>query len=82
MKGNAELFLADATLYLATFFRDDRHLLGMVVAGRQGPPPHTWKIYGMQYFFGYETGPNNRGLSTPLPLVYGLNVENETEFFE
>ena len=61
MKGNAELFLADATLYL-DFFGDHRDLwmwLLQAVKGGAGPSGNVftdhgsshWEIYGMQHLW-------------------------------
>ncbi len=92
MKGNAELFLADATLYLEFFgiiaiswqwllqaVKAEQALQGNV--STDDTVFYTGKIYGMQYFFGYEL-PKIEGLSKRLTTGDGLTVEMKPEFFE
>jgi butyryl-CoA dehydrogenase len=92
MKGNIELFLADATLYL--------EFLGLIAVGWQwlvqataaqralegdsgGADVHFYrgKLYAFRYYFGYEL-PKIEGLICRLMDTDGLTVEMTEEFFK
>ncbi len=91
-KGNAELFLADATLYLEFFGIIAiawQWLLQGVVSAKalQGGVSdddrnfYTGKLYAMRYFFGYEL-PKIEGLAKRLTSGDGLTAEMKPEYFE
>ncbi|MCP4605815.1 MAG: acyl-CoA dehydrogenase [Proteobacteria bacterium] len=92
LKGEIELFLADATLYLEFF--------GIITIGWQwlkqavfakralknGPSKagekfYNGKLYTFRYFFGYEL-PKIEGLAARLMNSDGLTVAMKPEFFE
>lgn len=91
-KGNADLFLADATLYLEFFGIIAvawQWLLQAVAAHKaleEGPaaediPFYQGKMYTFRYFFGYEL-PKIAGLAQRLKKSDGLTVEMTSAYFE
>jgi butyryl-CoA dehydrogenase len=93
MKGDLELFLADATLYLEFFgiiaiawqwllqaFTANKALGGGdLTAGDEHF--YTGKIYACRYFYGYEL-PKIEGLAKRLLNGDGLTVEMKNDYFE
>lgn len=92
-KGNPELFLADATLYLEFFGIIAiawQWLLQATVANKalkggkltqKDLNFYNGKIYACRCFFGYEL-PKIEGLATRLSSGDGLTVDIKNEFFE
>jgi butyryl-CoA dehydrogenase len=93
MKGDPELFLADATLYLELFGIIAiawQWLLQAVTANKALKKVshlssdmnfYTGKIYACRYFYGYEL-PKIEGLIKRLMNSDGLTVEMKNEYFE
>jgi len=93
IKGNAELFLADATLYLEFFgiiVIAWQWLLQATVAKKalkndkitdKDTNFYNGKIYTCAYFFGYEL-PKIEGLAVRLTNCDGLTVNMRAEYFE
>ncbi|MCG6536319.1 MAG: acyl-CoA dehydrogenase, partial [Syntrophales bacterium LBB04] len=93
MKGEPELFLADATLYLEFFGNIAvawQWLLQAMTANRPLDKGdllgsdvnfYTGKIYACRYFYGYEL-PKIEGLARRLTNSDGLTVEMKNGYFE
>jgi hypothetical protein len=93
MKGNPEMFLADATLYLEFFGIIAiawQWLMQATVAKKALQDAklssgdvnfYKGKIYTCRYFFGYEL-PKIEGLATRLTNGDGLTVEMKNNYFE
>ncbi len=91
IKGEIELFLADATLYLEFFgiiaIAWQWLLQGITAHKALGGKPsepeanfYNGKLYAFRYFFGYEL-PKIEGLARRLKESDGLTVEMKQEFF-
>ena len=92
MKGNPEMFLADATLYLEFFGIIAiawQWLMQATVAKKALAVDlfpgdvnfYNGKIYTCRYFFGYEL-PKTEGLAKRLTNGDGLTVEMKNDYFE
>jgi butyryl-CoA dehydrogenase len=92
MKGNQEMFLADATLYLEFFgiiaiawqWLMQATVAKKALAGELLPGDvnfYNGKIYTYRYFFGYEL-PKIEGLAKRLTNGDGLTVEMKNDYFE
>jgi butyryl-CoA dehydrogenase len=92
MKGNPEMFLADATLYLEFFgiiaiawqWLMQATVAKKALAGELLPGDvnfYNGKIYTYRYFFGYEL-PKIEGLAKRLTNGDGLTVEMKNDYFE
>lgn len=91
-KGNIDLFLADATLYLELFSivtvswqwlkqaMVAHNALGSA-SGESAKNFYTGKLYTFKYFFEYEL-PKIEGLAVRLMKDDGLTVEMQKEYFE
>jgi butyryl-CoA dehydrogenase len=92
MKGNQEMFMADATLYLEFFgiiaiawqWLMQATVAKKALAGELLPGDvnfYNGKIYTYRYFFGYEL-PKIEGLAKRLTNGDGLTVEMKNDYFE
>ncbi|MDD5167726.1 MAG: acyl-CoA dehydrogenase [Syntrophales bacterium] len=92
MQGKAELFLADATLYLEFFgivaiawqWLLQATVAKKALAGELQPSDinfYQGKMHAFRYFFGYEL-PKIEGLATRLVNSDGLTVEMKNDYFE
>jgi alkylation response protein AidB-like acyl-CoA dehydrogenase len=92
MKGDPELFLADATLYLELFgiiaiawqwllqACEADKALGRGSLTEEEVNFYTGKLYACRYFFGYEL-PKIEGLAKRLKDTDGLTIEMKGEYF-
>ena len=92
IKGNPEMFLADATLYLEFFgiiaiawqWLMQATVAKKALAKDLSPGDinfYNGKLYTCRYFFGYEL-PKIEGLATRLTKGDGLTVEMKNDYFE
>lgn len=92
LKGEIELFLADATLYLEFFgiialaWQWLKQAIVALQALRRNPPQtdlwfYQGKVHACRYFFAYELG-KTLGLAERLLNSDGLTVNMKTEFFQ